>query len=103
MFVMLTIFVAFILPFILFSAWSEHSKRKFRLAERKPALDNSLTTSELEQMIVQAVAQAIAPLETRMDAIEGHISEDPALEEGYADQAEVLEDRRAKTLGRMRS
>ncbi len=104
-FVMMTIFVAFILPFILYSAWSEHNKRKFRLAERKPAMDNSLTTSELESMITQAVVQAIAPLETRMDALEDRLDEMPALPMGdvYADEDESLQERRSKTVGRISS
>ena len=105
MFVMMTIFVAFILPFILYSAWSEHNKRKFRLAERKPAMDNSLTTSELENMITQAVTRAIAPLETRMDALEDRLDEMPALSVGdaYVDEDDELEERRSKTVGRISS
>ena len=104
-FVMMTIFAAFILPFILYSAWSEHSKRKFRLAERKPALDNSLTTGELEDMITQAVAQALAPLETRMDAIEDRLDDRPAplLDEAEFEEEEPAADRRSKTLGRIGS
>ena len=77
----------------------DHELAKKRVQASKPngliegEKDNSLTVSELNTMIEQAVDEAVAPLKARIKALEGGTADadtPPALPEGRID-ADLLE------------
>lgn len=89
-FVMMTISVAFVIPGLLFSAWSEHNKRRAKLEQQE---SESLSALELEAMIEGIVNRALLPIEDRLDRVERRQQRDLGL-----DDLDAYEDE--KSLGR---
>ena len=88
----------FLIPIVLFTFLfilasrlikNRHERKKWELMKGENVGENSLTTSELQLMIEDAVAKATADLEDRLERLERPLLEAPA-DEPYV----------AKTLGR---
>jgi hypothetical protein len=88
----------FLIPIVLFTFLfllasrmikNRHERKKWELVKGENAGENSLTTSELQLMIEDAVAKATADLEDRLERLERPLLEAPP-DEPYV----------AKTLGR---
>ncbi len=96
-----------VLPLAILRMVFKHNERKMKMRE-SGGQSNSLTVSELEDMIEEAVQRGIEPIDRRMSGLENRVdgllpqaSEKLPLKAGY-DQAEAPEEEApAKTVGRI--
>ena len=97
--------VTVIMPIV--ALWIILNYQKARLqAKQARNNDDSLTTTELEELIDESVAKATAGLQDRVEALEGTLNEIEAPKSAIQDDLDAFDDSepaRAKTLGKSRS